>query len=182
MKYFIEIGSNSFDTLIPLAEHGWTGVIVEPLSQYLEELPVHDNVTYVNSAISTHDGSCVMKVYNEDLCERDPDFRGMSTLETEGLIEQNADLVHDEEVECMTYQTLLDTHCSDFPHVDFLKIDAEGHDLKILETIDFHGPLRPKVIKVEHAHCNDIKMSALLEEAGYFNMVDNTDIYAISYE
>ena len=167
MKYFIEIGSNSFNTLIPLAEHGWTGVIVEPLSQYLEELPVLENVAYVNAAISTHDGSGVMKVYNEDLCEKDPDFRGMATLETEGLVEQNAHMVHDEEVECMTYQTLL---------------DAEGHDLKILETIDFHGPLRPKVIKVEHAHCNDIKMSALLEEAGYFNMVDNTDIYAISYE
>mgnify|MGYP003646475604 CR=1 FL=1 len=164
MKYFIEIGSNSFDTLIPLAEHGWTGVIVEPLSQYLEELPVLENVAYVNAAISTHDGSGVMKVYNEDLCEKD------------------SDLVHDEEVECMTYQTLLDTHCSDFPQIDFLKIDAEGHDLKILETIDFNGPLRPKVIKVEHAHCNDIKMSALLEEAGYFNMVDNADIYAISYE
>jgi FkbM family methyltransferase len=130
MKYFIEIGSNSFDTLIPLAEHGWTGVIVEPLSQYLEELPVLENVAYVNAAISTHDGSGVMKVYNEDLCEKDSDFRGMGTLETEGLVEQNADMVHDEEVECMTYQTLLDTHCSDFPQIDFLKIDAEGHDLK----------------------------------------------------
>ena len=182
MKYFIEIGSNSFDTLIPLAEHGWSGVIVEPLSQYLEELPVRDNVTYVNAAISTHDGSCIMKVYNEDLCERDSDFRGMSTLETEGLVEQNADILHDEEVECMTYQTLIDTHCSDFPQVDFLKIDTEGHDLKILETIDFHGHLRPKLIKVEHAHCNDVKMRHLLESEGYFTMVDRHDIYAISFE
>tara|TARA_R110002126_G_scaffold19043_1_gene71936 strand:+ start:19795 stop:20343 length:549 start_codon:yes stop_codon:yes gene_type:complete len=182
MKYFIEIGSNSFNTLIPLAEHGWKGVIVEPLAQYLEELPVLENVAYVNAAISNQDGSCVMKVYNEDICEKDSDFRGMSTLETEGLVKQNAHMVHDEEVECMTYQNLLDTHCSDFPQIDFLKIDAEGHEIKILETIDFHGPLRPKVIKVEHLHCNDVQMSALLEEAGYFTMVDQIDIYAISYD
>tara|TARA_R110000765_G_C18833586_1_gene597130 strand:- start:128 stop:697 length:570 start_codon:yes stop_codon:yes gene_type:complete len=189
MKYFIEIGSNSFDTLISLAEHGWSGVIVEPISQYLEELPVLDNVAYVNVAISNHNGPGVMKVYNEDLCESDGDFRGMSTLETGGLAEINADVIHDEEVDCITYKNLIDTHCSDFPQLDFLKIDTEGHDLKILETIDFNGRLRPKLIKVEHNHCAPsdygkmaLKISALLKEAGYFCMVDKTDLYAISYE
>jgi FkbM family methyltransferase len=182
MKYFIEIGSNSFDTCIPLAEHGWSGVIVEPISQYLDELPILDNVSYVNAAVSDHDGSGVMKVYNEDFCEKDKDFRGMSTLETEGLAQINAEHIHDEEVDCITYQTLIDTHCSDFPQLDFLKIDTEGHDLKILETIDFHGHLRPKLIKVEHAHCNDVKMRHLLESAGYFTMVDQHDIYAIPFE
>jgi len=126
MKYFIEIGSNSFDTCIPLAEHGWSGVIVEPISQYLDELPILDNVSYVNAAVSDHDGSGVMKVYNEDFCEKDKDFRGMSTLETEGLAQINAEHIHDEEVDCITYQTLIDTHCSDFPQLDFLTSELQS--------------------------------------------------------
>ena len=38
MKFFIEIGSADFDTLIPLAEKGWSGVFIEPVETLAQNL------------------------------------------------------------------------------------------------------------------------------------------------
>lgn len=182
MKNFIEIGSNNFQTLLPFSDHGWNGVVVEPLAEYIDDLPEAENVTFVKAAITDHDGTAIINVYNQELCESDSDYRGMSTLEKEGLTEENADVMHEEEVDCLTYQTLIDTHCSGWSQLDVLRICTEGHDLKILQSIDLEGPLRPKVIKIQHFHCNDVEMRDLLHASGYFIFVEQYDMYAVSYE
>ena len=37
-KFFIEIGTSDFDTLIPLAKGGWKGIFVEPVEYLLDNL------------------------------------------------------------------------------------------------------------------------------------------------
>jgi FkbM family methyltransferase len=182
MKYFIEIGSNNFDTLLPLAENDWSGVIVEPIEKYLNTLPKLDNVKYINAAVTDNDVPAMMSVYNEDVCIKDSDFRGMSTLETHGVVEVNAHLIHKELVNCITYDRLTSEYCADFTQLDFLKIDTEGHDLKILQAVDFNSVLRPLIIKIEHKHCDGLQITDLLKSNGYFVMPERYDIYAISFK
>ena len=64
MKFFIEIGSADFDTLIPLAKNGWYGIIVEPVPEFIASLEKHPNIVYENGAISTEDGEATLRYYD----------------------------------------------------------------------------------------------------------------------
>lgn len=66
------------------------------------------------------------------------------------------------------------------PRIDLLKVDTEGHDFTILKSIDFNGPFRPALIKVEHKHQrNPYEMELFLKDKGYKTWVELDDIYAI---
>jgi hypothetical protein len=45
--------------------------------------------------------------------------------------------------------------------------------------VDFEGPRRPKFIKLEHAHIDDILASEFLEDHGYYVDVQAKDIFAL---
>lgn len=173
MKTFVEIGACNFGTLNDLTLKGnWQGVIVEPVSKYLDELPRRETVKYVNAAIDITNGQRELFMCSEGLCSRDRDFSGMSSFHkwpahSESIM-----------VKTMTYTELLDM-CN-FDQVDFLKIDTEGHDLTILQTVDFSTPRRPKLIKVEHKHCNLDKILDLLSKNDYLCDVTEQDVWAIS--
>ena len=51
-KFFVEIGSNYYETLLPLAkEAGWKGLLVEPVPEYFNMIERVPGVFYENSAI-----------------------------------------------------------------------------------------------------------------------------------
>ena len=50
--FFIEVGSSDWGTCIPLAKRGWKGIIVEPLSEYLDNVERIDGVIYENVGLS----------------------------------------------------------------------------------------------------------------------------------
>ena len=62
-------------------------------------------------------------------------------------------------------------------HVDFLKIDAEGHELNILMGYSFI--LKPRFIKIEHKHVDDILLCSKLKENGYLVWTEKDDIYGL---
>lgn len=177
-KYFIEIGSCDFDTLNPLAEEGWGGVIVEPVTEYLDNLPRHEAVTYINAAVDTQTKPRVLNVFKKEITSKDRDFAGMSSFENYTLL-QNAEHVEARMVPCVTYAEVLDE--SGVPQVDFLKIDTEGHDMAILRDVVYDGPCRPKLIKAEHKHIprGVYTMKNFLESKGYLVYQEFDDIYAI---
>ena len=175
MKTFIEIGSCDFRTLNHLSDHGWLGIIVDPVKKYLDNLDRKPNVVYENVAISDKRGALDLYQFREDLINKDYDFAGMSTIHP---IEENLHLMDKISVEAITYQDLIERN--GIERVDFLKIDTEGHDLTILKTVIFDGPLRPQIIKVEHEYCSDIEMKEFLEERGYYVEVEKYDMFAIS--
>ena len=175
MKTFIEIGSCDFNTLNGLSDKGWRGVIVEPVKEYFDNLEKKPNINYLNCAVDVESGTATMYRWNKDIVESDSDYRGMTTMNL-----KNTSFLHltsEITVPTITYNDLIKNNQID--RVDLLKIDTEGHDLKILKTVEFDGSIRPKIIKIEHAHCNLQEMIAFLESKNYHIELETYDIYAI---
>lgn len=175
MKTFIEIGSCDFNTLNHLSDKGWRGVIVEPVKEYFDNLEKKPNISYLNCAVDIMSGTTKMYRWNKDIVDADHDYRGMTTmnLKNTSFANQTTEIT----VPTITYTELV--HSNQIERVDLLKIDTEGHDLKILKTVAFNSNIRPKIIKVEHAHCDLSEMKAFLESKNYHVEVETYDIYAI---
>jgi FkbM family methyltransferase len=174
MKTFIEIGACDFDTLNHLADYGWRGIIVDPMKKYLDKLDRKPNVEYISAAVSDSFGETEFYEFKQEIVEQDHDFAGMSSIHP---ISANLHLMNKLRVNKITYSSLLETQRID--RVDYLKIDTEGHDMIILKTVIFKGPVRPKVIKVEHKHCDQLEMESFLKQNGYHVEVESQDIFAI---
>jgi len=174
-KTFIEIGACDFNTLNHFADYGWRGLIVDPMKKYLDRLEKKPNIEYVAAAISDSDGEADFYEFKQEIVDMDHDFAGMSSMHP---IDENMHLMNKLTVNKITYANLLLTH--NIERVDYLKIDTEGHDLTILRSIDFKGSTRPKVIKIEHKHCDGNAMVNFLLANNYHVEFESQDIYAIS--
>lgn len=182
MKTFVEIGSCDFDTLNYLGDEGWRGVIVEPIKERLVNLAKLSNVTYLNVACAKELGSASIWKFKDEEIAKDHDLAGMTTFRPEVFdtierVNETTAKMETREVITMTYTNILDVAVID--RVDFLKIDTEGYDWIILQTVEFEGPRRPKFIKLEHAHIDDVLAAKFLEDRGYYVDVQSNDIFAL---
>jgi FkbM family methyltransferase len=83
-----------------------------------------------------------------------------------------------QEVHCLTVESAL--QAAGFAHVDFLQIDAEGHDWPILRSINF-ARFRPRILRFEYRHMSPANADACLThlaEYGYRFIVESRDIIA----
>ena len=62
--------------------------------------------------------------------------------------------------------------------IDFLKIDTEGYDIKVLESIDL-DKVYVKMIKIEHKHVGSEYIVRYLQNNNYLVYIESDDIYAI---
>jgi len=158
MKYnFIEIGTSDFDTLLQTTENQ-IGLSIEPLKFYLDRLPNNSHVIKVNCAISDKNGvTNVFWVKPEDIDEYGLSWylkgcnsiiRPHTTTERE-LKEVNLEfLLNQTECEMITWKTLIERY--DVESVDLLKIDTEGHDCIIINSIlNSNTKILPKKIWFE---------------------------------
>jgi FkbM family methyltransferase len=179
-KFFVEVGSCDFDTLVPLAFEGWAGIVTEPVP-YLNKKVEHiygeyPNVYVYPYAINNEDGTAEMTFAKET----DDWVRGISSLVgSSGAIHypENKHLIGDpvHTVESRRLDTWFDE--AKVTSIDFMKMDCEGMEYKILEA--YSWKIKPSVIKLEHKHIDDIAMKKLLENQGYLVYTEREDIYAI---
>ncbi len=178
-KVFLEVGTSNFDTLIPLIENGWQGYCVEPIAEYVHDLSkLKQNVVLSNCAISSYDG--MLQMYQ---CKAGKERweRGIShAVEQQGgkMLESESfkHLVKDRiEVPCYTLQSYI-TRIG-ITSIDFLKVDVEGHENDIFDVYDWC--VKPTLMKVEHAHIDDVKLRKTFEKQGYIVYTENNDLYAV---
>jgi FkbM family methyltransferase len=139
---FIEIGTSDFSTLIEETSSG-TGLSFEPLSIYLENLPNRENVIKSNCAVSNKDGyTDVYWIHPDDIKKYDlPDWlRGCNsifephpTAVTELSIRNLMSIYKKDRCEIISWDTLIKKYSVD--SIDYLKIDTEGHDHIILDSM-----------------------------------------------
>ncbi|HBY69099.1 MAG TPA: hypothetical protein DEG69_15940 [Flavobacteriaceae bacterium] len=196
-KYFIEVGSCDFDTLLPLCDNGWKGACVEPVKTLAENLRKEINarslpVELIESAVSDLDGTAQMT--QVDKFDYDgPDYwaRGVSHISqahTKGLcLLDNVNKIIPRvnvEVPTLTLNSLIkhlsnsSAHFKDFTgDIDFMRLDAEGHELNILEAYDWS--IKPNWIKVEHKHSDRLAIEKILKGQGYYVMNEEEDMYGV---
>lgn len=184
MPFFIEVGTCDFDTLEKLAKNGWDGIMVEPVKVYMDKLPKFKHIHYENIAITDIEDDVDIHYINPNNITREDNewMKGISSINgSSGPLHINSHI--DEFKNCMktTVKTMtLNGLCEKYnvTEVDFLKIDTEGHDYRVLKTIDL-DKINVKMIKIEHQHLNEQLIIDHLNNYNYITWVETDDIYAI---
>lgn len=166
MRYdFIEIGTSDFRTLA--FEHDKTGIIVEPVKVYIDNIPARDGLIKINGAIIPQKSSELLEVYycDPNVIERNqlPQWlKGCNSINkphptVELLYADVLDLVLVQKIATVDFQTLFND--LDVQEVDLLKIDTEGMDadlmISLFEIPRFKERYTLNQIRYESNHLND---------------------------
>jgi FkbM family methyltransferase len=173
-------GSNSFRLI---TEYGWTGLLIEPhpaFTRYLKKLykMFPCNVSILEVAIDKEDGE---KTFHFPPMHA----HGMGTISEEFRYEAQKEsfecpktgLKGETAVKTLTLNSVLENSELEIDEIDFLSIDTEGHDLVVLESLDFEK-YSPKIICIEQ-YISKVKGEAerwterlrlKMKNLGYFNI------------
>lgn len=168
--FFVDIGAHdgvSFSNTLFLEKQGWNGVCVEPNPQVFEKLQKNRNCITVQGCIANRMGHQKFRVISgrsEMLSglvnEYDPRHLDRITKE----IRQHGGGYQDIDVQCFTLVGLLKE--LGISQVDYLNLDVEGAEYKILQGINFDH-LLISIIGVENNYLN-WKIPKLMISQGYF--------------
>jgi len=156
---FIEIGTSDFATEIQKAKDGMKGISIDMIPELLDRLPDKKNVIKVCWGISDV-GADFQQFYvpQEDRVKHGlPKWiDGCGTLErphpivSRFLTKRNLlHLIKHRKCEVHTFTDLVEKF--HIKSVEYLKIDVEGHDPRVIKSVMESGIL-PKRIKYEHVH------------------------------
>ena len=181
-KVFLEIGTCDFDTCLPLAKEGWSGYMVEGDPKYAQAMKTATSeydVEVSNVAMSDYDGYIR---FHTTFAEAGW-IKGIGTVAAnnhlgERLLDADnySQFIEDTiTVPCSTLDTFLTE--SNIDHLDFMKIDTEGHEMNILGPYSWR--VKPTMIKIEHSHIDDVRMCNILKSQGYMVWTERQDIYGV---
>jgi FkbM family methyltransferase len=160
----VDIGANfGYYSVLWLQKEGTRVIAVEPVSEYVELL--HENLKNYQSRYAVFDG-CI------------GDRNGTALLDTLGDPTMLTKVVTDEHQagvrrsQMLTLNSLLEKYNEQ--RIDILKIDAEGYDLKILESCkSLFAAKAIKTVFWETANSPEEKqISEFLESLGYTKILD----------
>ena len=138
---FIEIGTCDYHTLLQRWGDTKKGISVEPIKIYLDLLPNKPNVIKVNAAISSEDDEIdLFYITPENQIKHNKKWtRGWGSVGRPHKGYNNPQKLLDSgiltksKIKTLTFKTLCETHR--VQSVDWVKIDAEGHDCIIVNSI-----------------------------------------------
>ncbi|HRH44917.1 MAG TPA: FkbM family methyltransferase [Pyrinomonadaceae bacterium] len=177
---YLDIGANNpkyISNTFSFYEQGFTGVLVEPNPHLCEKLrSVRPKDTVVNVGIGTDEN-----ITEADFYMFGEEADGLSTFsekeakywETVGLGGKKFQVEHVIKMSLMNINQVIEKYFTEFP--DFISIDVEGWDLKILQTFDFEK-YTPAVFCVETLAYKDdgstyrlTEINDFFEQNGYFS-------------
>lgn len=190
---FVEIGTSDFDTLIQSCDENTIGLSIEPVKIYFDRLPLKTNVKKLNCAVSNINSelTCYWVDADDIIKYQLPNWiRGCGTINhqhplvIQELASKNIlDLYKSQKCEVISWSVLVERE--NIKSVSFLKIDAEGSDYDILESIlnDVNSVI-PNKIQFENKDFVDTNRLALIlnkfSELGY--SYKNIDMFNILLE
>lgn len=155
MKYdFIEIGTSNFNTLIETADDTTVGISIEPMKKYLDQLPSPKNVIKLNCAISFDGSNIPIDFYyiapeTIKLLNLKPFMRGCNSIGKFHPMHQKYNVQEHVTIDKVE-QRSLESVLTEFnvTKLDYLKIDTEGGDCKIMQQL-YDIDFLPNKIKFE---------------------------------
>jgi FkbM family methyltransferase len=198
--FFVQIGAFDGVTNDPVYEfvmrYGLRGILIEPQREAfcaLKENYRHQSqLVLLNVAISDRNGTRDLYRIRSDVkglppwsCQvasfsLDTILRHGHDIPTYGIqgIPNIEELIEVEQVECMTFDTLLDRYGVD--RIDLLQIDAEGYDAEIVKSVNF-ARVKPCITCYEHMHLTSEQQDEciqILVDQGYQVAVGYADTVA----
>lgn len=166
MKYdFIEIGTSDFNTLIEKSDDNSIGLSIEALPFYLNKLPNKKNVKKLNKIVVSeiHYEKEISIFYVEpELIEKYnlPTWvRGCSCIHKphETIVNMGyGPLITSKKIEAATINEIFQEN--DVSELDVFKIDTEGYDCHILQSMMTNAKLKPKKIIFESNQLTNNKL------------------------
>lgn len=173
---FVEIGAfdgTHYSNVRRLHEkYGWSGICIEPVRKNFQRLLdsyAGSNVKCLRAAASNKDGNLSIHVSTyPHLPEWGTDVASLEAKETSRWDKYGA-IWSEEKVNVTTLNQILETEKID--DFDFMTVDAEGHDLAVLQGLDFKK-YHPSLIVVEYSNDRNIILE-YMESQGYTLYFDN---------
>lgn len=168
--YFVDIGAHDGISLsnsyLLEREFGWKGICVEPIPKIYERLKKNrkETTTTVNKGVYNTDGTIL-----DFLLDSETMFSGIS----EDVDMKKLSKYEKINIETITLNKLLkDSNAPSF--IEYLSLDTEGSEYKILEAFDF-SKYRFGLIHLEHNYIegNRKKIRDLLTSKGYKYLREN---------
>ncbi|MHB8057203.1 MAG: FkbM family methyltransferase [Desulfuromonadaceae bacterium] len=154
-RVFVEVGAFDgvhYSNVRRLREtHGWSGVSIEPVGQNFEKLVksyAGQPVACVRCAVGEKEGVAELNVSSyPHLPDWGSDVATFRESETQRWQQAYGAVWHKEQVPVKTLTSVLQEN--NIGVIDFLSVDAEGHDLDVLKGLDF-SIYKPQLIVVEY--------------------------------
>lgn len=167
-RWIVEVGANDGITASNarlFLRRGWHALLVEPnphiFPRLVENVKAWPRAQCVQVACSDAPGTLPLRIFADDPTGM------LSTIHTkaESNRGRTRPVAEVHEVEVLTLTALLDDYQvpSDF---GILSVDAEGHDLQVLQGLDFER-YRPRLIITESDERTEDEKRSLLQDQGY---------------
>jgi FkbM family methyltransferase len=179
-KKFIEIGTCDFRTLRYLCDQGWEGVMVDPHAPFLNNISDHENLTKVSVAVGPESKTTkYYKIKDSFLKDSELDYRGMGSIDpkTPLFFDEYKGKIEINDVQVITFDDLISVSGIG-TEIDYLKVDAEGMDLEIIQSIDL-DKYNIKIILTEVRNGWEDHLKDYLEQNGYLVQILHNDLFAI---
>jgi FkbM family methyltransferase len=179
-KKFIEIGTCDFRTLRYLCDQGWEGVMVDPHAPFLNNISDHENLTKVSVAVGPESKTTkYYKIKDSFLKDSELDYRGMGSIDpkTPLLFDEYKGKIESNDVQVITFDDLISVSGIG-TEIDYLKVDAEGMDLEIIQSIDL-DKYNIRIILTEVRNWWEDHLKDYLEQNGYLVQILHNDLFAI---
>lgn len=166
--FFIDIGAHdgvNLSNTKTMEELGWKGICIEPNPNVYNDLVNNRKCDSYNLAVSDENGKAsflIVKDIIDEMYSSLSDFHDKEHIEHAfGALDGKVEKI---EVETRTFDKLMEKY-SDVKTIDFISIDTEGNEFKILKTIDF-DKYDIKVLSVENNYDNT-EMIEYMKSKGY---------------
>jgi FkbM family methyltransferase len=181
--YFCEFGASDgvalSNTYLLEKDYEWTGILAEPSKFWHQRLFQNRNCIISTKYVSSSSGVSV--VFEESV---DPLLSTAKEFSQAGIHAANRELKARYQVESISLFDLLKENNAP-SHIDFLSIDTEGSEYRILSSFDF-DKYSFGLICIEHNFSNEReKLRDVVQNAGYFQILDsvsNWDDWYVSKE
>lgn len=147
-----------------LWKRGWHGINIEPNPTQLEKFNQY-RPNDINLGMAVSDVEQVERFVCDDV------FSGIDSEARSVIAARHPDRCSSEviEIKCLRLQTILATYAPSV-EVDLLSVDCEGHDLQVLRSYDWSGPV-PYCIIAETHGCQRESINQLLVGKGYSHLI-----------
>lgn len=170
---FIEIGTSNFDTLIECADDNTKGISVDAVKYYIDNLPDRLNCKKINVGISNINSILDVYYIPEDIIQQNELqhwFKGCNSINNYHPLHIQHNVSHlckiDKVKVITTYELFYQNNVR---NVKYLKIDTEGHDVTILNSLFFYIKFLPiifypnKIIFETNEHSNSKEVDEIIK-------------------